>query len=338
MTLVSASNGGNGTMSTFNNIISLTDTLSIGNKTLGAASTTTQFAMLFGQSSSHVTLIEVEFDSGSYIYKGGADNGKTFEFSALKAAKDNGDFTEVSSASFMPQNVITLSAGSPITFDHDGAGGTPDAQLAAGKSYIMLPQSNGSWSFKEATYNSTETSWQLVNGGASLNDVSTNYVFGASALTVTHATTSVTVTIPSEGSGTYMPEGGGHTHYEVRSLYTGTTSNITGVKAKVIKVEYDIWGNKTTTDVTSTLGNEGLTLTLEKDGSAIPDGNSDGTWEYTPDSVGSYDGEDLAFVLKRDSDSQEVGGMGYVLPLRMINTGLNIKELNTGQCINTYYK
>ena len=38
--------------------------------------------------------------------------------------------------------------------------------------------------FKEATYNSTETSWQLVNGGASLNDVSTNYVFGASALTV----------------------------------------------------------------------------------------------------------------------------------------------------------
>ena len=49
-----------------------------------------------------------------------------------------------------------------------------------------------------------------------------------------------------------MPEGGGHTHYEVRSLYTGTTSAITGVKAKVIKVEYDIWGTKTETDVTST--------------------------------------------------------------------------------------
>ena len=94
------------------------------------------------------------------------------------------------------------------------------------------------------------------------------------------------------------------------SLYTGTTSNITGVKTKVIKVEYDIWGNKTTTDVTSSLSTEGLTLTLEKNGSAIADGDGDGTWEYTGDNVSSYDGEDLDFVLTRDSDSQEVGGNG----------------------------
>ena len=143
MTLVSASNGGNGTMSTFNNIISLTDALSIGTVSIGAASTTTNYAMLFGESNSHVTLVEVELVSGSYTLKQSGDI-KTVEFNALKTAKDNGDFTEVSSASFMPQNVITLSAGSPITFDHDGAGGTPDAQLAAGKSYIILPQSNGS--------------------------------------------------------------------------------------------------------------------------------------------------------------------------------------------------
>ena len=41
--------------------------------------------------------------------------------------------------------------------------------------------------------------WQFVNGGVSLNDVSTNYVFGSSALTVTHASTSVTVTTASQG-------------------------------------------------------------------------------------------------------------------------------------------
>ena len=80
------------------------------------------------------------------------------------------------------------------------------------------------------------------------------------------------------------------------------------MKAKVIKIEYDIWGTKTETDVTSTLGDEGLTLTLEKNGSSISDGNSDGTWEYTGDSVSSYDGDDLEFVLTKDSNSQQVGG------------------------------
>ena len=67
MTLVSASNGGNGTMSTFNNIISLTDALSIGTVNIGVAATTTNYAMLFGESNTHVTLVEVEFEWFLYL-------------------------------------------------------------------------------------------------------------------------------------------------------------------------------------------------------------------------------------------------------------------------------
>ena len=70
------------------------------------------------------------------------------------------------------------------------------------------------------------------------------------------------------------------------------------------------------------MGNEGLTLTLEKDGSAIPDGNSDGTWEYTSDSVGSYDGEDLAFVLKREICCVKVS-----LSLRTANEEISIETI-----------
>ena len=135
MTLVSASNGGNGTMSTFNNIISLTDALSIGTVNIGAASTTTNYAMLFGESNTHVTLVEVELSGASYVLKSSGDI-KTVEFNALKTAKGNSDVIEVSSASFFPQNVITVSGTTGVndlTIDKNGAAVGGSETLPTGK-------------------------------------------------------------------------------------------------------------------------------------------------------------------------------------------------------------
>ena len=290
-------------MSNMDNIITFAAATQIGTENIAAGS----YAILLTDDKLNTTLVEV-VQSGSDYIKASGGSAYQVSFSNLNTAKSNSSFTE-ENESWMPQNVITVSGTSNYTFNHDQDAITPDGSLVYGKSYAILPQNNGSWSFKEVSYNSTDSSWQLVNGGVSLQDVHTGYVFGSSPVT-----NDSNIAFATQANGTFNSHsgsgGGNHVHYEVRSLYEGTTSAITGVKAKVIKVEYDIWGTKTETDVTSTLGAEGLTLTLEKNGSAIPDGNSDGTWEYSGDSVSSYDGEDLDFVLTRDSDSQEVGGNG----------------------------
>ena len=135
----------------------------------------------------HVTLVEVELVSGSYTLKQSGDI-KTVEFNALKTAKDNGEVTEVSSASFMPQNVITLSGTNwklmilPLITMERVVHRMLNYQLE--KVILYYPSRMESWSLKKRPIILVKQVGNWLMEGLAINDVSTNYVFGASALTV----------------------------------------------------------------------------------------------------------------------------------------------------------